>query len=273
ARDRTAPARHPPAPRTPRTPRARSRAWSRSGPCPRAALRAASCRARTRPAGPRRSPVESHEHVLAPARSFARSWGGEPAHPAFGQRVRDFGYGLRTVGPVPARSPVDGAKHRARDERGIGRSKLAAPHARDYQCPHRALVSIALADDRSAQRLRQRLDFEVSGRALQVVEHAVHVGPDDGAQALRERSGRTGRVLCRGEQALERALLAELQDLVFPGEVVIEIAGQQARFLGNLADARARNAESAEHAAGGTQDLEAARFVLPLDALRGVGRI
>src|SRR3979490_2209099 len=87
----------------------------------------------------------------------------------------------------------------------------------------------------------------------------------------RASTGRGARLLHRGEEPLERALLAEEQDLVLAAEVVIQVAGREIGFLGDLAHSRCRETPAAEYARGGAQDREAPRLVLALHALRQGG--
>jgi hypothetical protein len=72
--------------------------------------------------------------------------------------------------------------------------------------------------------------------------------------------GAAPRIGERGQQPVERAVLAEEQDLVLPAEVVIEIAGREIGGDGNLAHPGGRESAAPEHPGGGFQDLQAARL-------------
>jgi hypothetical protein len=162
------------------------------------------------------------------------------------------------------RGPVERAEKRARRDRGIGGAQLAPPDAVGHHCAHAALVAIALGDDWRAQPRRQRVDFEMGGRPFDFVEQAQHVRGRHLAQPIGERPRAIAlRVGQRLEQAIERAALAEEQDLVLAAEIVIEIAGREVGRDRDLAHAGGGKAAGAEDAGGGAHDVDAPRIGPP----------
>jgi hypothetical protein len=124
------------------------------------------------------------------------------------------------------RGPVERAEEGARRDGRVGGAQLAAPDAVGDGRAHAALVAIALGDDRRAQPRRQRIDLEMGGGAFDFVEQAEHVRDREIAQASGQRARPIAPQLRqRRQQAIERAVLAEEEDLVLAAEVVIEVGG------------------------------------------------
>jgi hypothetical protein len=166
---------------------------------------------------------------------------------------------VRTFGPEPVGGPVQRAEKSAGRHRGVGGAQDAALDAVGDHRAHAAFVAIALGDDRRAQPRRQRIDLEVRRRALDLVEQAADVGGRHLVQALGQRPRPiAAQVAERLEQPIERAVLAEEQDLVLAAEVMIEIGRRQVRRHRDLAHPGGGKAAGAEDAGGGAHDGDAA---------------
>ena len=152
--------------------------------------------------------------------------------------------------------PIEGAE---KGPRRHGRLGAAAALLGDER-PHPALVAIALGDDAVAKPRRQRVDLEVGGRSLDLVEQAEHVRDGHIAQPIGERlPAMASRLGERLEQPIERSILAEEQDLVLAAEVVIEVAGREVGGDGDLPHPGGGEAAGAEHARRRPHDLDPAR--------------
>jgi hypothetical protein len=154
--------------------------------------------------------------------------------------------------------PVERAEKGARGDGGVGGAQRAAADAVDDQRADAVLVAIAFGDDEAAQARRQCIHFEMRGRAFHLVEQAEHMGDREAAEPIRDRPAIAPRVDERREQAVERAVLAEEQDLVLPAKVVIEIAGGEVGGDRDLAHARGGEPVGAKGARRGAHDLEPA---------------
>ena len=165
--------------------------------------------------------------------------------------------GLRALRAEPVRGPVQRAEKRARGDRRLGRAQDAAPDAGCDERPDAALVRVALGDDARAEPGGEGVDLEMRRRSLDLVEQTEHVGRRHLAQARRERPGVAPRARERVEQAVQRSILAEEQQLVLPAEVVIQVAGRQVGGDGDVAHAGGGEAAGAEDAGGGAHDLDA----------------
>jgi len=97
------------------------------------------------------------------------------------------------------------------------------------------------------------------GAALDFVEQAEDMRFGEPAKAPGERTSPATRGRDRAEQALKRAILAEEQQFVLAAEVVIQIARRQVGGHRDVAHPGGGKAAGAEHAAGGAQDVDAAR--------------
>jgi hypothetical protein len=156
---------------------------------------------------------------------------------------------------------------------GDGRFGAAAARRRD-ESAHAALVAIALGDDPRAKRRRQGVDLEVSGGPFEAIDETEHVRDRELAEACREWTPilRAGRA-CGGEgveQAVQRAVLAEEEQLFFAAEVVIQVARRQVGGDGDVAHAGGVEAAGAKHGGGGAHDVDAARLGAFRTAVRKV---
>ena len=155
--------------------------------------------------------------------------------------------------------PVERAEKRARRQCRVGRGQRAAACSLRHESADAALVAIAFGDDGRAQALGQRVELEVRGRALQLVEQAEDVGRGEGPEPIGDRRARTpGRREVR-QQAIQRAVLAEVEQFVLALEVVIQVAGGEVGGDGDVAHAGGRKAAVTEDARGGAEDVDAAR--------------
>ena len=176
-----------------------------------------------------------------------------------GDEFSDPARRLRAFGAKPVRGPVQRAEKRPRGDRRIGRAQDAAADAGRDERPDAALVRVALGDDARAEPGGEGVDLEMRRRPLDVVEQTQHVGRRHLAQASRERPGVAPRARECGEQAIQRPILAEEQQLVLAAEVVIQVARRQVGGDGDVAHAGGGEAARAEHAGGGAHDLDAPR--------------
>lgn len=165
---------------------------------------------------------------------------------------------IGAVGTVPVRRPIQGAKKCAGRQRRVLRTEGAALDALRDQPAHAALVAIALGDDRGTQAFRQRIKLEVRRRSEQLIDQAEHVGDGQLAQALGQRRAAAPRRLQRLEQAIQRPVLAEVEQFVLALEVVIEVAGGKVGGDGDLAHPGGGVAACAKDAGGGAQNGDAA---------------
>jgi len=175
----------------------------------------------------------------------------------------DIGHVVRrvqTVGPVPLRRPVERTEKRARRDRRVGRAQLAALDPVGDEDPHAALVAIALVDDERAEAAGEGIDLEMGCGALDFVDEAEDVRRCEMAQSDGRGSAVAPRVAQRREQAIERPVLTEEQQLVLPAEVVIQVAGREVG--GNRDVAHAGRGEPAlpEDPRRRLEDLDAPRF-------------
>ncbi len=158
------------------------------------------------------------------------------------------------------RRPVQRAEEGAGAHRGVGGPERTTPNAAGNQRAHAALVPIALGDDAGAKAPRQGIDGQVRRRALDFVEQAQHMRHGHRLQPIGKRAavarGRGQRV----EEAIERAVLAEEEDLFLAAEVVIQVAGRQVRGHGDVAHAGSGEAVRAEDARRRAHDVDAARL-------------
>jgi hypothetical protein len=164
----------------------------------------------------------------------------------------------RAVGTEPMSGPVECAEKGARGDDGIGDIQGAGPDAVRDQGADAALVAIALGDDPQAEPAGQRIDFEVGGRALDLVDEAEDMRLGELPEARCDRPiGTFGLGQCR-EQVLERPILAEVQDLVLTPEIVIEIARGEVSLDGDLAYAGGRKAARPKNTGRRPENLHAA---------------
>ena len=103
--------------------------------------------------------------------------------------------------------------------------------------------------------------------AFYFVEDAMQVEVDDCSEffagGLRSRAAGFLEI---GDQAVEGVVLAEEEDFVFAAEIVVEVGRGQVGGGGDFAHAGFGEAASAEFAAGGAEDFQAAGEVAALEA-------
>ena len=140
---------------------------------------------------------------------------------------RDEGRRQRTIRPEPGGGPVQGAEERAGRDGGIDGAKQASPHAVLDECADAALVRIALDHNRRPQALRQGMNLDMRRRSFDLIDQAEDVGDGKVVKPRRERAAPFSGAIERGEQTIERAPLAEEEQLVLAFEVVIQVPGRQ----------------------------------------------
>jgi hypothetical protein len=156
--------------------------------------------------------------------------------------------------------PVQRAEEAARRDRRIGHAQNAGADAVRDELADAAFVAVPFVDDLRAEPRRERVDREVRGRSLDVVDEAEHMSRREIAQAIGQRPGVAPRRRQRCEQAIERSILAEEEDFVLPREVVIEVAVREVGGRRDLAHASGGKAARSEDARGGPKDLDAPRI-------------
>jgi len=154
--------------------------------------------------------------------------------------------------------PVERAEKSARGDGRIGGAQGAAADAVGDQGAHAALVPVPFRDDETAQPRREGIDFEMCSRSLEPVDEAQDVRGREIVQAIGQRAPVAPRRGERGEQAVERSVLAEEEELVLAAEIVIQIAGREVGGDRDVAHARGGEPARAEHARRGPHDLDAA---------------
>ena len=156
------------------------------------------------------------------------------------------------------RGPVQRAEEGAGGDGGVGRVQRPGADAAGDQRAHAALVPVAFGDDAGAQRRGQRVDLEVRGRTLELVDETEHVRDRQVAEAHRQRPAILARRRERLQQPVGGAVLAEEQQLVLAAEVVIQVAGGQVGGGGDVAHAGRGEAARPEDARRRAHDLDAA---------------
>lgn len=159
------------------------------------------------------------------------------------------------------RGPVQRAEKRACGDGRVGGPQRTAFDAVGDERADPALVAIALGDDARAKARGQRVDGEVGGRSLHLVDEAQHMRGGQGVQAIGQRLARIPPCFRqRVEQARERSILAIEQDLVLAAEVVIQVAGRQIGGDGDLPHPGGREAARAEHPRRRPHDVDPPRI-------------
>jgi hypothetical protein len=126
-----------------------------------------------------------------------------------GDDIGDGSRRRRAIRPEPLRGPVERAEEGAGRNRGVGSRQFAAPDAGHDQGADGPLVAIPLGDNPRPQLHRQGIDLEVRGGAFDFVDDAADVGGCQRAQAAGQRPAVGSRPRRGGNQAIERAILAE----------------------------------------------------------------
>jgi len=104
------------------------------------------------------------------------------------------------------------------------------------------------------------VDLEVRRRSVDFVDDAQHVRDGEIVQPRPHRAAIRAGPRQGVEHPIERAALAEIEQLVFAREVVIQVAGREVGGRGDIAHAGGGEADLAKCACGGAQDLHAARI-------------
>jgi hypothetical protein len=105
-------------------------------------------------------------------------------------------------------------------------------------------------------------------RAFDLGDQAEDVADREIAQPLRQRTLVALRIGQRGEQPVERAILAEEEDFVLAAEVVIQVRGREIGGDGDVAHPRGSEAAVAEDLRRGAQDADAAGIGTDRTAVR-----
>ena len=155
------------------------------------------------------------------------------------------------------RGPVQRAEEGAGGHGRIGGVERAGLDAAGDQRADAALVPIALGHDAPAEPGRQRIDLEVRGRSFDLVDQAQHMGRRQRVQARRQRSAVPARRAEGHQQAPDRAILAEEEQFVFPGKIVIEVAERQVGGRGDVAHPGGGETARPEDPRRGAHDLDA----------------
>ena len=156
--------------------------------------------------------------------------------------------------------PVERAEKGAGRDGRIAVTQFAAPDAGGDEGPDAVLVAIALGDDERPQAGGERVDLEVCRGSFDAVDQAADVGRRERVEAPAEPIATAPRLGQGEQQPIERAVLAEEQNLVLAAEVVVQVARREIGGAGDVAHAGGGEAAGAEDARGGAQDVEAARI-------------
>ncbi len=164
--------------------------------------------------------------------------------------------------------PIERTEKRARGDRRIDGTQLATPDSGGEEGAHAALITIAFGHDQVPQRGRKRVHFEMRRRPFEFVDEAAHVRQRERPQPVREwTAGATG-LDERREQPIERAILAEEQNLVLAAEIVVQVRGGQIRSHRDVAHACGGITARPEHARGRAEYFHAAGFGANRTAVR-----
>jgi hypothetical protein len=170
---------------------------------------------------------------------------------------------LRAFGTEPVCGPVERAKERARRDGRVGSGQRSTTNAAGDEGADATLVPIPFGDDARAEARGEGVDFEVRGRPLDLVEQAEDVGDGQVAQPIGHRPAVASRRREGREEAAERPVLTEKEELVLAPEVVVQVARREVRGDGDVAHARRGEPAIAEEAGCSLEDTDASR-VSPL---------
>jgi hypothetical protein len=195
--------------------------------------------------------------VVGSCRVVRRARRRQSADDEIGDEIGDLLGRLGALGTEPVSRPVQRAEQRARGDGRIRGSQLAAPHSFSDERAHPALVSIPFRDDALAEPRRQRIDFEMRRRSFDLVEQTEDMADRERSQPRGERLFVAPGRRERGEEPIERPILAEEEQFVLAAEVVIEVAGRQVCGGRDVAHAGGGEAVRPEQARGGAEDADA----------------
>jgi hypothetical protein len=180
----------------------------------------------------------------------------EAGHGVAGDERGDPVGRLGTFGPEPLGGPIERTEKGARGDSGVCRCQFAPPDAGGDERADLALVSIALGHDQGAQPGRERIDLEVRGGPFHLIENAEYMGDSQGSNPPGQRGVAGAREFRSRQKAIQRPILAEEQDLVLPGEVVVEVSRRQIGGDRDLAHPRGGESPRAEDVCGSAEDLD-----------------
>ena len=155
------------------------------------------------------------------------------------------------------RGPVQRAQERACGDGGVGGIQRPGAQTADDERADAAFVAVALGDDARTQGGRKRVDFEMGGRALDLVDQAQNVRDRHLAQAHRQRPAILARRGERVQQAVGRLVLAEEEELLLATKVVIQVARGEIGGDGDVAHAGGGEAARPEDTRRRAHDLHA----------------
>jgi hypothetical protein len=182
----------------------------------------------------------------------------EARHGIAGDECGDPVGRLGTFGSEPLGGPIEGTEKGPRGDGGVGRCQFAPPDAGGYERPDAALVSIALGHDQRAQSGRERIHLEVRGGPFHLIENAEHMSDGQGSEPPGQRAAARAGKFRRRQQAIQRSILAEEEDLVLPREVVVEVSGRKVGGDRDIAHPCGGESPCPEDVSGGAEDLDAA---------------
>ena len=146
------------------------------------------------------------------------------------------------------RGPVERAEEGAGGDGRVGGVQRAGADAGGDEGADATLVLISREDDAGAEPWGERVDLEVRGGAFDLVDQAEDVRDGHGADPRGQRAPRFPRRGQRVEQPIRGAVLAEEQELVLAGEIVIQVAEREVGGGGDVAHAGGGEAAGAEDA-------------------------
>jgi len=157
----------------------------------------------------------------------------------------------------PLRRPIERAQECARRDRRVARAERAPADAGGDQRADAPLVPVAFGDDDGAPLRGEGIDLEVGRRPFDFSDQTQDVADGELAQALGQWTPIALRGGQRGQQPVQRAVLAEKQELVFAAEIVVEVGGRQIGGERDIAHAGGGETAAAKDLRGGAQDVDA----------------
>ena len=166
----------------------------------------------------------------------------------------------------PEHSGVQRAEDGAGCDSGIGGEEFAGADAGGDELAEALFVAVAFDKEAFLQMLWDGVRQEMRCGAFHLVEDAMQVEGNHGAEFIgRSRFG-AARFFETGNEAVQRTVLAEEEEFVFATEIVVEIGGGEVGGGGDFAHAGFGEAACAEFPAGGAEDFQAAGLVAALQA-------
>jgi hypothetical protein len=184
--------------------------------------------------------------------------GHQPRDQHPGHLAADLAGALAAARLEPLHRPVDRAQDRQRRDLGVDRPEDAGGDPLLEDLAEGVLVFVAPLLHLPPPGLAQGLDLEVGERArrplLGVVQQH-HVPFDQQAQLLIRRDGQPAHPRREGQEAPQRILLDEGEQLLLVLEVVIEVAHRHPQFRRDIAHAGGLEAAPAEDPRRRVEDL------------------